>query len=475
MVANRSMSSFYISAAHKSSGKTTLSIGICAALRQRGLSLQAFKKGPDYIDPIWLSQVSGSPCYNLDFFTSGNEFILQQFAHHSSNKDVVLVEGNMGLFDGLALDGHDSNAGMAKLLDLPVVLVVDCSGTSRGIAPLLNGYQSFDEDIRYAGVILNKIAGARHEQKLIDVIEAYSDFNILGSVPRNNDIQVTERHLGLIPSNEIVTESHDIIDLLAQQAQQYIDLDALLAIDSPTAPAADMIECLPAAKKVKNIRIAVAMDEAFGFYYPGDLERFREIGVEIVPFSCLYDLGLPDDIDGLFIGGGFPETQIETLSANSACRNDIRQALLQGLPAYAECGGLMYLCRELHQDEETWPLCNVIPASVAMHQKPQGRGYVMLQANHKHPWYDEDIAPIKAHEFHYSALCELPPDLDYAYTIKRGAGIDGLNDGIIMNNLVANYSHLRRTDLCSWVDDFVAFVVKCKNTRNYSASSSNKG
>ncbi len=465
MIADPFMSSFYISAAHKSSGKTTLSIGICAALRQRGLSVQAFKKGPDYIDPIWLSQASGASCHNLDFFTSGNEFILQQFAHHSRNKDVVLVEGNMGLFDGLALDGHDSNAGMAKMLDLPVVLVVDCSGTSRGIAPLLNGYQTFDTDIRYAGVILNKIAGARHEQKLIDVIEAYCDFNILGSVPRNNDIQVTERHLGLIPSNEIVDESHDIIGLLAQQAQHYIDIDALLAIDSPAAPASAPIECLPTVKKVNHIRIAVAMDEAFGFYYPGDLERFEEIGVEIVPFSCLHDQGLPDNIDGLFIGGGFPETQIETLSANSVCRNDIRNVLLQGLPAYAECGGLMYLCRELYLEDESWPLCNVIPARVTMHNKPQGRGYVMLQANHKHPWYDEDIAPIKAHEFHYSALYDLSADLDYAYTIKRGTGIDGLNDGIIMNNLVANYSHLRRTDRCSWVDDFVAFVVKCKNMK----------
>jgi cobyrinic acid a,c-diamide synthase len=456
------MSSFYISAAHKSSGKTTLSIGICAAMRQRGLEVQSFKKGPDYIDPIWLSQVTEAPCYNLDFFTSGNDFILQQFQQYSAGKDVVLVEGNMGLFDGLALDGSDSNAGMAKLLKLPVVLVVDCSGTSRGIAPLLNGYRDFDSDIQYAGVILNKIAGARHEQKLVDVIEAYSDFEILGSVPRNHDIHVTERHLGLIPSNEIITESHSIIDLLSEQANQYIDIDKLLEIESSHSRLGVIPELLPPPQKVSGIRIAVAKDEAFGFYYPGDLDRFEQLGVEIVPFNCLHDSALPDGIDGLFIGGGFPETQVEALSANSALLLSIREAIETGLPAYAECGGLMYLCRELQQNDQVYPLCEVIPASVNMHRKPQGRGYVMLQARHEHPWYDADIPVIKAHEFHYSALQDLPTDLDYAYSIKRGTGIDGMNDGIILHNLVANYSHLRRTDLCSWVDDFVAFVVKCK-------------
>ncbi len=460
------MSSFYISAAHKSSGKTTLSIGICAAMRGRGLKVQSFKKGPDYIDPIWLSQVTQAPCYNLDFFTSGNNFILQQFQQHSTDKDVVLVEGNMGLFDGLALDGADSNAGMAKLLGLPVVLVVDCSGTSRGIAPLLNGYRVFDPDIEYAGVILNKIAGARHEKKLIDVIEAYSDFRILGSVPRNNDIQVTERHLGLIPSNEIITESHSIIDLLAEQANQYIDIDALLDIETSHRKLAPAPSLLPKPEKVSNIRIAVAMDEAFGFYYPGDLDRFRDLGVEIAPFSCLQDAGVPDDIDGLFIGGGFPETQIETLSGNTACMQSVREAINNGLPTYAECGGLMYLCRELQQNNQRYPLCDVIPAGVNMHRKPQGRGYVILQANANHPWYQGAAPQFKAHEFHYSALADLPADLEYAYTIKRGTGIDGINDGIIQSNLVANYSHLRRTDQCSWVDDFVSFVVKCKLT-NY--------
>jgi len=454
------MSAFYISAAHKSSGKTTLSVGIASAIHQRGLSIQAFKKGPDYIDPIWLAQATRNACYNLDFFTSGKDFILQQYEHYRADKDVVLVEGNMGLFDGMALDGSDSNAAMARLLKLPVILVIDTSGTSRGIAPLLNGYQQFDNNIRYAGVILNKVAGDRHQAKLTQVIEAYTDFPILGAVPRNSEIQVTERHLGLIPSNEMGDAAALVIDQLAAQANEHIDIGRLLAI--PSIPAAQQA---PASMEFLSlpdrIRIGIAMDEAFGFYYPGDLEHFESLGVEIVPFSCLNDPQLPPNLDALFIGGGFPETQIEELSANQSMMDSIRQAILSDMPAYAECGGMMYLCSRLIQNDRIYPLCDIIPATVNMHKKPQGRGYVILESSPAHPWLKNAQRTIQAHEFHYSDLHDLPEDLTYAYSIKRGTGIDGLNDGIVMHNMVASYTHLRQTDSCVWVDDFVTFIKTC--------------
>lgn len=462
------MASFYISAAHKSSGKTTLSIGLSAAIRQRGLRLQTFKKGPDYIDPIWLSQASGAPCYNLDFYTSGHSFILDQFNRYSTRKDAALVEGNMGLYDGMALDGSDSNAAMARLLQLPVVLVVDCTGSSRGIAPLLNGYQQFDQEIQFAGVILNKLAGQRHESKIRNVIDAYTDFNILGAVHRNAEIQLTERHLGLIPSNEMAEESVAIIELLASQVNQSIDMDRLLEIKAagtyktyPEQPAAS------SAGHRAGTRIAIARDAAFGFYYPDDIERFEELGVEMVPFNALKDPQLPEDIDGLFIGGGFPETQVQQLSANRSLLKDIQLAITRGLPSYAECGGLMYLCSELIDEQGSHPLCNVIPASVSMHTRPQGRGYVQLEVNAEHPWYQNkttSFAKLQAHEFHYSSLNDLSTQLEYAYSIKRGTGIDRINDGIIMHNLVASYTHLRQTDRCSWVDDFVSFVNQCKES-----------
>ena len=457
------MSSFYISATHKSSGKTTLSIGISAAIRQQDFTIQAFKKGPDYIDPIWLSQATTNPCYNLDFFTSGSDYIVEKYNHYRHNKDVVLVEGNMGLFDGMALDGSDSNAAMAKLLRLPVILVVDTSGTSRGIAPLLNGYKYFDNEVQYAGVILNKVAGNRHESKLTRVIQEYTDFNILGSVPRNTDIQVTERHLGLIPGNEIPEESEKVIELLAKQAREHINIDSLLSIKNIMNP--DEKENIASISKENklplDIKIAVAMDEAFGFYYPGDLQQFEKLGVQIIPFNCLKDSELPTNIDGLFIGGGFPETQLEKLSANRSMMTSIKNAIEQGLPTYAECGGLMYLCNGLTYQDHTYPLCNVISATVDMHKRPQGRGYIILETNDTHPWFSGKKHTIKAHEFHYSAIKGLPADTKYAYTIKRGTGIDELNDGIILYNMVASYSHLRQTDKCLWVDNFVSFVKSC--------------
>jgi cobyrinic acid a,c-diamide synthase len=472
------MASFYISAAHKSSGKTTLSIGLAAAIRGRGLQVQTFKKGPDYIDPIWLSQASNRPCHNLDFFTSGEPFIRQQFQHYSQGADCVLVEGNMGLFDGISVDGSDSNAAMARLLNLPVVLVVDCSGTSGGgIAPLLNGYQQFDTRLRYAGVILNKTATERHVSKLTQFVEAYTDFTILGTVPRNPDIQLTERHLGLIPSNEMAHQSEHIIEILAEQVNQHICVDLILeqtqqpGIENPDklisqdAPGETALSPAKDQKDQQTVRIAIAQDAAFGFYYPGDLERFNELGVELVSFNALEDGSLPEAIDGLFIGGGFPETQAPQLSGNSSLMKDIKQHIEAGLPCYAECGGLMYLCKDLEVDNSLYPMCGVIPAQVNMNKKPQGRGYVILQPTDNHPWYRDNNGgetEIKAHEFHYSALHGLPEYLEYAYSIKRGTGIDGLNDGIIMHNTLASYTHLRRTDRCRWVDDFVCFVSECK-------------
>ncbi len=462
------MASFYISAAHKSSGKTTLSIGLSAAIRQRGLSLQTFKKGPDYIDPMWLKEASGAPCYNLDFFTSGRDYILDCFTRYAQDQDVVLVEGNMGLYDGISLDGSDSNAAMAQMLGLPVLLVVDCSGTSRGIAPLLNGYREFGPELEFAGVILNKVAGERHQGKLQNVIEAYTDFEILGAMPRNQDISMTERHLGLIPRNEIAEQSADVIELLAQQVNEHIDVERIIAIDAPNQARAAELSGQPIPATGSGLRIALAMDEAFGFYYPGDLDRFRALGVELVPFSTLQDPELPVDIDGLFIGGGFPETHLPELSANASLRDQVRQAIDQGLPVYAECGGLMYLCQDLILEQQHHPLCDVIPARVEMHNKPQGRGYVELEVASSHPWYRDrpgQLPSLKAHEFHHSALSGLTQVNDYAYSIRRGTGIDGVNDGIIINNLVASYTHLRQTDQCFWVDDFVSFVKTCKSQR----------
>ncbi len=456
------MSAFYLSAAHKSSGKTMLTMGLSAAIRKRGLNIQTFKKGPDYIDPIWLNLASGQPCHNLDFYTSSDNYIQSQYYHYSANQDMVLVEGNKGLHDGLAVDGSDSNAALAKLLDLPVILVIDTLGITRGIAPLLCGYQAFDTEVDIAGVILNKVGGSRHESKLVNAIEAYTDIPVLGSISRDKSLELCERHLGLVPGNEYGKDSQKFIQQWCDRVNDGVEVDSLINRGTSTINKPNLQFYQPS--KQCELRIAVARDAVFGFYYPADLERFVALGATLVEFDTTTDCKLPDNIDGLFIGGGFPESNLHAVSSNKALLSDIKDKIETGLPTYAECGGLMYLCRSIEYKGKVESMAGVIPADAVMHDKPQGRGYVNLTANSSHPWCDRqgDIS-IKTHEFHYSSLVNCDDSLCYAYRVDRGHGVDGKNDGIMLHNLLASYTHLRNTDACPWVDQFVNFVSSCKS------------
>lgn len=457
------MAHLFISAAHKSSGKTTVSIGLCAAFAAKGLAVQPFKKGPDYIDPLWLGRAAGRDCYNLDFYTMSREEIDETFAQQMAGADIGIIEGNKGLYDGLDLDGSNSNAALAAQLQAPVVLVLDTRGMTRGVAPLILGYQAFDPDIRIAGVILNQVGGGRHESKLRQVIEHYTDVKVLGAVGRCRDLEIVERHLGLMPSNEDEDSSRRIAGMGEMVAAQ-VDLDAVyqLARSAPPPPQVAAAPRPPAA----DVRIGYARDEAFGFYYPCDLSAFRQAGAELVPFDTLNDHALPE-VDGLFIGGGFPETRMAELEANTAMRTAIRDFIEAGRPAYAECGGLMYLSRQLTWDGKHSKMAGVIPADVVMHPRPQGRGYVRLQPTEHHPWPAAvtGTETISAHEFHYSGLENLPDDMRFAYRMERGHGIDGQHDGIVYKNLLANYTHMRDTGGNHWVRRFVEQVRRCRNEK----------
>jgi len=458
------MGQILISAAHKSSGKTTLSIGLCAALRQRGVTLAPFKKGPDFIDPMWLQQAAGAPCYNLDFFTMSGEEIIALFQQKSKDSEFALVEGNKGLYDGLDLDGSNSNAALARLLNLPVVLVIDAQGMTRGIAPLILGYQAFDRDIRIAGVILNKLGGSRHESKLRQVIEHYTEVPVIGAVHRHPDLHLLERHLGLLPSNES-PQSQQQIQAIAKVVSQEVDLNRLLDIGNAAnaAPDTGRAEIIHRASKRAEVRIAVARDAAFGFYYPDDLQALQQCGAEIVPVDMLHDAKLPDHIDALIIGGGFPETHLDQLADNQSLRAHILQLAQQGLPIYAECGGLMYLCRRLSWNNQSREMVGVIPADCEMHSKPQGRGYVKLKPRANHPWPQmQQQDEIRCHEFHYSKLVNLDAELEYVYDVSRGMGIDGRHDGIRIYNVLANYTHMRHVGNNPWVPAFVDWVRNIK-------------
>ena len=446
-------SAFYLSAAHKSSGKTLISLGLCAAFNNQSLKVQPFKKGPDYIDPIWLSQASGRACYNLDFYNMSQTEILDLYQRHAYDSDVSLIEGNKGLFDGMTTTGGDANADLAKLLDIPVVLVLDTIGTTRGIAPLVQGYQAFDPELKIGGVILNKVGGQRHESKLVQALEHYTDIPVLGSVYKSRDLVIDERHLGLMPANES-GESEQMIQLAAQAVSEQVDLERLRSLN----PVEISKPNPPKTHTANQLTLAVAKDQSFGFYYQDDLDAFAALGVELVYFDALKDAQLPR-ADALFIGGGFPEMNLAALSNNQSLLSDIKTQIEAGLPTYAECGGLMYLTRSISHQGQSYPMVGVIEADTQMTQRPIGRGYVELAPSEHHPWLD--VADnIYAHEFHYSKLTNIDANTHYGFKVLRGVGVDNNQDGIVKHNLFAAYCHLRNVGGNKWVEQFVNFIKK---------------
>ncbi len=464
------MNRIFISAAHKSSGKTTISIGLCAAFACRSLTVQPFKKGPDYIDPMWLGAAAGRECINLDFNTMGVDELMKTYVYYSENTDLCIIEGNKGLFDGLDLHGSNSNAALANHLNAPVILVIDAQGMTRGIAPLILGYQAFDPKLNISGVILNKLGGKRHEQKLRDVIEYYTDVPVIGAVHRSPDLELEERHLGLMPSNELHS-ALEHIQRIGQSIESQVDCDklfdvsqtnALLKSNTDSVSIAD--RSLLSGSKVSEskppVRIGIMRDQAFGFYYPDDLEMFSTQNAELVPIDAIKDEKLPH-VDGLFIGGGFPETQMQKLAANENLKKSIFHAIENGLPVYAECGGLMYLTRSISWQGSKYEMVGAIPADTVMCKRPQGRGYVHLKATKDYPWPQSNSSSIDefwAHEFHYSRLENIDPSVKYAYEVHRGTGIDGKFDGIVYKNVLGNYAHLRDVKNNRWVERFVNFV-----------------
>ncbi|MBI5263332.1 MAG: cobyrinate a,c-diamide synthase [Bradyrhizobium sp.] len=451
------MARLFISATHKSSGKTTVSIGLAGALAARGLSVQTFKKGPDYIDPMWLARASGRPCFNLDFNTQRETEILSTFRSRSRGSDIALVEGNLGLHDGVDIAGADSSAALARLLRTPVVLVVDTMGISRGIAPLVLGHTAFDRSIDIAGVILNKVGGARQETKIRQALERYADVPVLGAIGRDNALAVTERHLGLTTPAEDCDYDSKLAHMREVVARN-VDLDRVIEIAAAAgSPAGPAVVDTPAAH---DVRIAVARDAAFGFYYTDDFEALERAGAELVFIDLLHDVKLPP-VDALYIGGGFPETQAAKLAANHSMRAQMRDAILDGLPTYAECGGLMYLTRSISFRGEVHEMVGVVPADTVVGDRPEGRGLVVLDETADAPWpFRPERASIPAHEFHYGALRNIDPACRFAYRMKRGYGVDGDHDGIVVHNLLASFSHLRDTSRHRWARRFVAFVRK---------------
>ncbi|MDP3182819.1 MAG: cobyrinate a,c-diamide synthase [Desulfobaccales bacterium] len=436
-------------------GKTTLTLGLLAAWRDQGRVLVPFKKGPDYIDPAWHTLAAGRPSHNLDPFLMEGDQILALVARYASQADGLLIEGNRGLYDGLDAQGTSSTAELAKLLATPVVLVVDCTMTTRTAAALVLGCQHFDPQVPLRGVILNQIARPRHEALIRAAIERYCGIPVLGAIPRLKCTVFPERHMGLVPPQEHAAAQKAVITA-RDLAQRYLDLDGLwqVACQAPPLPQVPPLwEQRPAA--VNRVTIGVIRDSAFQFYYPENLEALEREGAVLVELSALTDPILPPDLDALYIGGGFPETHALALSQNAGFRFSIKAAAQAGLPIYAECGGFMYLGETIQIHGEKFPMVGVFPYDFVMGEKPQGHGYTILEAVRENPYFAPGTI-LKGHEFHYSQIRPEPgPGASLAFRVDRGEGISDGREGLLYLNVLATYTHLHALGVPGWAPALV--------------------
>ena len=336
---------------------------------------------------------------------------------------------------------------------------------TRSIAPLLSGYQAFDPDVYIAGVILNLVGGTRHESKLRATIEHYTDIPVIGAVQRDPSITITERHLGLIPSYE-ASQAQAKINTIVKHVTEQIDLNRLIKIaqQAPPLPVVTKAEIFTLVTSTPAVKIGIIRDAAFGFYYPSDLVALEASGAQLIFIDALHDSHLPA-VDGLFIGGGFPEVHMEKLAQNHTLKQDIRNAIERAMPVYAECGGLMYLARQLTWQDKTCDMVGALPFDTVMTTHPQGRGYIHLRETGRGLWPLGDAAAqptlFYAHEFHHSQVINLPTHLPFAYEVLRGQGLDGQHDGIIYKNTLASYAHLRDVENNRWTQRFIKFIQQC--------------
>ena len=441
------------------SGKSVVSVGLTAAFARQGRVVVPFKKGPDYIDAGWLQLAAGRRCYNLDPFLMSDEALHRSLQRHARGADVVVLEGNRGLYDGVTADGGYSTADLAISLGLPVLLVVNCTKTTRTVAAMILGCLKFDERLDVRGVILNQIATERQRLLITEAVERYTGVPVLGSIPRLKRDIFPMRHLGMIPHQEY-GDSEDALAFLVETVTAGLDLGRIDALMQPLGPAlaADRQEDL---RPAPDVRIGILQDAAFQFYYSENLEALERAGAELVYLNALRDSGLPE-LDGLYIGGGFPETSARELAANGSFRESVRAAADRGLPIYAECGGLIYLGDSIVLDGREYPLAGVFPVRFGMSKKPQAHGYSIFVSEGSNPFYPPGVE-VRGHEFRYSTVLDWSgEEQDLVLRIKRGKGFVNGRDGLCRNNVLALYTHVHADGTPDWAP---ALVACCRRWR----------
>ena len=444
-------------------GKTTIAVGLTAALKRRGMKVQTFKVGPDYIDPSHLSSASGAPCRNLDTWLLPKDAVVELFHRATAGADVAIIEGVMGLFDGHSPDNDvGSTAELAKLLNAPVALVADASKVARSIAATVLGFKMFDPKLTISGVILNGVSGEGHLRFVKSPVEEASHIPVFGYMSIQDDLKMPERHLGLVPTSEKGI-SKEFLAKLSNAIEQTIDVDQLLRSATViSAPSDTNSKLFPQEDTRNRIRIAIAHDKAFSFYYEDGLDLLSAWGAELVPFSPLEDTTLPNGVAGVYIGGGFPEMFAKELSDNEPMKASLRAAAMRDIPIYAECGGLMYLGNRLTDFEGgEYIMAGLVPSSSLMSRSHLSIGYRTLEALSDGPLLKKGEA-VRGHEFHWSTLDTEPSNEHAAYVVQEHSGrLEGFRSGSVL----ASYIHLHmgsRADLASnFVDACRKWEDKC--------------
>ncbi len=447
-------------------GKTIVSLGLARAWARRGLTVQPFKKGPDYIDANWLSLAAGRSCTNLDPFFLDADRIRSLFQHRAGDARISLVEGNRGLFDGMDEAGTCSTSELARQLGAPVVLAVDCTKMTRTIAAIVQGCVSFEPGLHLAGVICNRTAGERHRSILRRSIEAHTDVPVLGMLPKLLANPIPERHMGLVSDQEYEAGQYDgqahALDAVADMAEEWLDVEKIFAVagQAPGMQAAAPVWAEPAQDK--TVRIGYVHDQALWFYYRENLEALEQAGAELVRLSLMDDKPWPE-IDGLYLGGGFPETLAPQLAANAGRREHVAALCRSGMPVYAECGGFMYLCRELEFEGDMYPMAGVFPVVTTFCRRPQGLGYTIATADLPNPFHPLGKT-LRGHEFHYSRCVagDEGASLEFAMRMERGKGMHEGRDGLVFRNTFAGYNHIHAFAAPWWAPAFVRTAQEYK-------------
>lgn len=465
------MKAVVIAAPKSGSGKTTITLGLLELLKRRGLVVAPFKVGPDFIDTGYHRAVTGRASINLDGWMCPPDFVRETFSRHARSADIAVIEGAMGLFDGIGGDSEEgSTAQVAKLLDAPVILVVDARGQARSLAALIKGFVEFDPAVRIAGVILNQVASDAHAAILREAIRAaLPGVNVVGCIGRNDNILIPSRHLGLVTVEDNPLSPY-YLHQLARLVGNQVDLDLLIRI-ADTCGEPPAVSLTPYPKD--TVPLAVARDSAFCFVYEDNLRLLREAGAELEMFSPINDEAVPADVAGLYLPGGYPELFAEPLAANFAMKNSIRAAVERGMPVYAECGGFIYLTKGVVEPDELAPrrragssrvrhFVGLFPVTTRMLPQRKALGYREVETTAA-TCLGPAGTKARGHEFHYSEMDGMPPDIERVYRLGR-RGKDLGSEGFRVDSCLASYVHIH---FGSNPDMARSFVAECRAFRGF--------